>query len=79
MKTLLTLVLLFTISSCSLREREGEDLKFTNKAEAKAFLYNINYVKDSARGLCFAVLNNATDGYRNTFTFSEVSCKKVGL
>jgi len=62
-----------------LRQRKGEDLAEATKAELRAFIDNMAYVKDEKTGLCYAVLNNTTDGYRNTFTFAIVPCDKVGL
>ena len=77
-------ILLATVlfSSCGLRARQGEDIHNTNDEEAIVIKSRITYIKDERTGLCFAVLNNSTDGYRSTFTITCVPCdslKRVSL
>ena len=67
------------LAGCNLRQRQGEDLTEATKVELKAFTYNLAYTKEEKTGICYAVLNNATDGFRNTLTFATVPCDKVGL
>ena len=77
-KYLLLLIAIMLIAGCDMRLRAGEDITFLTYAEEKSFVSNLLYVKDS-KGICYAVLNNKTDGFRNTFTFSSVDCVRAGL
>lgn len=77
-------ILLATVlfSSCEIRERQGEDLNITNEDEVSTIKSKITYIKDDKTGLCFAVLNNSTDGFRSTFSITCVPCdslKRVSL
>jgi len=68
--------------SCGLRARQGEDIHVTNDEEAIVIKSKITYIKDERTGLCFAVLNNSTDGFRSTFSITCVPCdslKRVSL
>ena len=64
---------------CNLRQRQGEDLTEATKVELKTLTDNLAYTKEEKTGVCYAVLNNSTNGFRNTFTFAAVPCDKVGL
>ena len=67
------------LQGCNVRQRQGEDLTEATKMELKAFTNNLAYTKEEKTGICYAVLNNATDGFRNTLTFAAVPCDRVGL
>ncbi len=71
------LFLLLLMSSCTLRFNKGEDLFPINSDEIKALKGRINYFKDNQTGLCFAVWNNHTDGYRSTFITTCVPCDSL--
>lgn len=69
-----TLLVAFLFTGCNLRMDKGEDLNRTNILEAQKIKESITYIKDEKTGLCFAVLNNHTDGFRSTFTMACVPC-----
>lgn len=60
-----------------LRFRVGEDLFIPNSHEISRLKQSIIYIKDERTNLCFACINNATDGFRNTFVISNVPCENV--
>lgn len=71
------IILLCLVFSACLRVREGEDMALTNDTEVAQFKARLRYVYDENTDLCYAVLNNYTDGFRNTFTFAAIPCDKV--
>lgn len=71
------LVFVCSLSACNLREHNGEDQSQTNIKQVNAILNSLTYIKDESNDLCFAVLNNATNGFRNTFTIATVDCTKI--
>ena len=67
-------VLLVSLGGCSdIRQEKGKDLTKTNLTESETIKVNLTYIEDQ-KGNCFAVLNNKTNGYRNTFTMASVNC-----
>lgn len=72
----LLIILLVSLSGCDARLEKGEDLTITNHVEAEIIKMNLTYIKDQ-KGNCFAVLNNKTDGFRNTFTMAKVNCESL--
>ena len=78
MKLIFILVIFLIVSGCELRARIGEDIDVMNEQEEIRFSGNLRYIKDR-KDICYAVLNNKTDGHRNTFTFASVDCVRAGL
>lgn len=77
---LLAVVLL--CGGCNIRQDAGEDLHKANEEECDVIKAKLTYIKDEKTGLCFAVLNNHTDGFRSTFAIACVPCdslKAVGV
>lgn len=74
---LAAILMLCAVSSCGLRAREGEDLHPTNEVEATVIKSNLTYIHDERTGLCFAILNNSTDGFRSTFSITCVPCDSL--
>lgn len=75
--TLYTLLAAFLFTGCNPRMGKGEDLNKTNILEVQKIKQSITYIKDEKIGLCFAVLNNHTDGFRSTFTIACVPCDSL--
>ena len=76
------LVAVLFCGGCNPRQNEGEDLHKTNDDEAQVIKDKLTYIKDDKTRLCFAVLNNHTDGFRSTFAITCVPCdslKRVGV
>ncbi len=67
----------FLFAGCNLRADKGEDLHKTNILEVQVIKENLTYIYDERTGLCFAVLNNHTDGFRSTFTITCVPCDSL--
>lgn len=74
----LLVAVVFVVTSCSLRQNVGEDMHTPNPTELEVFVNNLAYTKDT-HGICYAVLNNHTQGHRSTFTFSTIPCDRVWL
>lgn len=75
--TLYILLVAFLFTGCNLRVDKGEDLFQTNILEVQKIKQSITYIKDEQTGLCFAILNNHTDGFRSTFTMACVPCDSL--
>lgn len=76
------LAVVLLCGGCNLRQNAGEDLHKANEEECDVIKAKLTYIKDEKTGLCFAVLNNHTDGYRSTFAIACVPCdslKEVGV
>ncbi len=65
------------LSSCAIRENKGEDLHKTNEEECDVIKSKLTYLRDEKTGLCFAVLNNHTNGHRSTFAITCVPCDSL--
>ena len=79
MKICISVLAIVLLAGCGdLRKKEGEDLHKANAEELDVFVSKLVYKKDD-NGICYAVLNNHTDGFRSTFTFTNVDCEKAGL
>jgi len=72
-----TFLVAFLFTGCNPRMSKGEDLNQTNILEVQKIKQSITYIKDEQTGLCFAVLNNHTDGFRSTFTIACVPCDSL--
>ncbi len=77
MKINIILLALLVFGCQDIRKNEGEDLHHTNEDEVKVIKDKITYIKDYRTGLCFAVLNNHTDGFRSTFIITCVPCDSL--
>ncbi len=71
------LLVAFLFTSCNPRMDKGEDVFTTNILEVQKIKQSITYIEDEKTGLCFAVLNNHTDGFRSTFTMACVPCDSL--
>jgi Tfp pilus assembly protein PilP len=76
MKKIVLVVSCLAMVGC-LRLRQGEDITTMTREELEKVAASIEYISDARTELCFAVINNYTDGFRNTFVIANVQCDKV--
>ncbi|PRY40826.1 hypothetical protein CLV58_1069 [Spirosoma oryzae] len=70
-------LVLFQSCGGPVRKREGEDIVDVNATEINKVNSSIHYTRDPRTNLCFAVLNNEADGFRNVFSIACVPCDSL--